>query len=72
MYIQLIVLFTCTCTFSEKYIPPHLYMLAFSNDGRSPLFAATLSGHLDVLNKLIESGANVNLADKVCSGLELN
>ena len=31
MYIQLIELFTCTCTFSEKYIPPHLYTMAFSS-----------------------------------------
>ncbi|KAL5457474.1 hypothetical protein EMCRGX_G034740 [Ephydatia muelleri] len=35
-----------------------------SDDGRSPLHIASGNGHLDIVNALIEAGANVNLADK--------
>ena len=55
--------------------PPHLLPVPMSSlvlmvfafqDGRSPLWAASLAGHLDVLKTLIEAGANVNQTNKVC------
>lgn len=33
--------------------------------GWSPLYTASLNGHIDVVETLIEAGANVNQADKV-------
>ena len=42
-----------------------LMVFAFQN-GRSPLWAASLAGHLDVVKTLIEAGANANLTNKVC------
>ena len=33
----------------------------------SPLQIASINGQLDVVQTLIEAGANVNQADKVCS-----
>ena len=38
-------------------------------DGRSPLWVASLTGHLDVVKTLIEAGANANQTNKVCSPL---
>ena len=34
-------------------------------DVHSPLFTASLNGHLEIVKKLIEAGADVNLTDKV-------
>ena len=34
-------------------------------DCKSPLYLASYTGHLDIVKTLIESGDNVNLADKV-------
>ena len=34
--------------------------------GESPLWIASFYGHLEVVKTLIEAGANVNQADKVC------
>ena len=36
------------------------------------MFAASLSGHCDVVNKLIEAGASVNVTNKDCLGSVLN
>jgi ankyrin repeat protein len=38
---------------------------AFNNgDGHSPLFVASVSGHCDVVERLLSSGAEINLCDK--------
>ena len=34
-------------------------------DGQSPLYTASLNGHLEVVKTLIEAGANINQANKV-------
>ena len=44
----------------------HLVMMTFVlQDGMSPLFIASLNGHLEVVKTLIEAGANTNQATKV-------
>ena len=37
-----------------------------TQDGTSPLYTAAAGGHVSVVNALIERGANINQADKVC------
>ncbi|KAL5509700.1 hypothetical protein EMCRGX_G005116 [Ephydatia muelleri] len=39
-------------------------MTVVLQDGSSPLKAACLNGHLDVVKTLLEAGANINQADK--------
>ena len=34
-------------------------------DGWSPLFTASLEGHLEVVKTLLEAGANINQANEV-------
>ena len=36
-------------------------------NGQSPLFTSCLNGHLDVVKTLIEAGANIDQAEKVCT-----
>lgn len=46
----------------------HVHVLQL---GRSPLLTATFHGHLDVVKKLINAGADFNQTDKVskeCNG----
>jgi len=38
-----------------------------AQDGHTALLKAALNGHLKVVQALVEGGANVNLADKVCA-----
>ena len=40
-------------------------MYNFLFQGRSPLWIASFSGHLNVVKMLLAGGANVNQADKV-------
>ena len=42
-------------------------MVFVFQDGRSPLWIASINGLLDVVKTHIEAGADVNQADKVCS-----
>ena len=48
-----------------------LVMISFVlQDSRSPLYTASCNRHLDVVKTLIETGANVNQANKVqCVGI---
>jgi hypothetical protein len=45
----------------------HSLTLLASQDGYTSLFAATESGHLPVVQFLVEQGANVDAARKVAS-----
>ena len=42
-----------------------LVMMTFILQGRSPLWTASINGHLEVVKALIETGANVNQTNKV-------
>ena len=46
-------------------VQPLVMMTFVLQDGCSPLIAASLKGHLDVVKTLLEAGANINQATKV-------
>ena len=46
-------------------VQPLVMMTFVLQDGWSPLIAASLKGHLDVVKTLLEAGANINQAMKV-------
>ena len=57
---------------STFFHPPSLVVMSFlSQNGVSPVMAATYHGHLDAVKALIEAGANVNQADKVSACMVL-
>ena len=41
-------------------------IIKFLLQGESPLFTASLIGHLEIVKTLIEVGSNINQTDKVC------
>ena len=41
------------------------YALTSSQNGRSPLYDASLNGHVEVVAKLIAANADINLKDAV-------
>ena len=46
--------------------PTPLVMMTFVlQDGRRPLYIASLNGHLDVVKTLMEAGANISETNKV-------
>ena len=45
---------------------PSLHIIPLTQDGITPLYAASLKGHSDVVNILTRNGADINLASKVC------
>ena len=54
---------SCTCNYYISYV----YISFLSQSGRSPLWTASYVGHLDVVNTLIDAGADVNQANVVNS-----
>ena len=46
-------------------VQPLVTMPFVLQNGWSPLNAASRNGHLDVVETLLEAGANINQADKV-------
>ena len=46
-------------------VQPLVMMTFVLQDGCSPLYVASLKGHLDVVKTLLEAGANINQANKV-------
>ena len=46
-------------------VQPLVMMTFVLQDGCRPLFAASGKGHLGVVKTLLETGANINQADKV-------
>ena len=42
-----------------------LVMTFVLHDGCSPLYGASINGHLDVVKTLLEAGANINQATQV-------
>ena len=46
-------------------VQPLLTMTFILQNGCSPLYAASCTGHLDVVETLLEVGANINQATKV-------
>lgn len=54
---------SCTCNYYISYVD----ISFLSQGGRSPLWTASYVGHLDVVNTLIDAGADVNQANAVNS-----
>ena len=55
---------------SPPLVQPLVMMTFVLQDGWSPLYTASDTGHHDIVKTLIEAGANVNQADKVqCAGI---
>ena len=50
---------------SPSLVQRLIMMALVLQDFHSPLFSASLKGHLEIVMKLIEAGADVNLTDKV-------
>ena len=42
-----------------------VFMLLMSQSGAAPLMAASCNGHVEVVDKLLQHGARVDLQDKV-------
>ena len=48
------------------------YAFTSSQDGSSPLHAASRNGHVEVVAKLIVGNADINLQDKVSTSLHVS
>ena len=44
----------------------HAHHDSNTQDGTTPLYVAAYKGHLEVVTRLLDGHADVNLADKVC------
>ena len=45
---------------------PSLHIIPLTQDGITPLYAASLKGHREVVDILTSNGADVDLASEVC------